>query len=935
MIVVVLVRHRHRQLMPSPSSLTRGLSTYHRTHLSADGSNYAHIPLPRARLRRSTHLPYGVVSEGWADLPSQDSIDFPPMAVMPEQQRADPELAQAKRRRSLRATFSPHSFHIPKTRRQKKIDRAIPRNAVGRSPLSAITEFSDSNTRDVSPAIGAVELPTEITPTTTPPRHRDVAKEPQPMSTQWPLRSDKRRSQDVMQTATGFGNDRNNALMRMNSTGRSVGPSRVSLGQRSVSMASTISVAPGDPLPPLPTIVTSRYPQRSDSRVRSSMASTDTVGSSVLGTVGFPPSHDVTDQIDSTAESPRVALSPSLLQEYESRPESWGPTAVTVGTPPGTKTSHGLRNGAAGIGSFRASIGNPLPRMTSINQGPGTMQYDNIDGLADSGLTTIDASTWGPGLSARGNSFRKSLSPSLPAPVAGYGLPRQYRRPAARHSMYEQRSGIGKISWNPAVLEGNSSYEVSPNRRPPHPRPASVGPSDPFQCDQKKLPILPNLNFNKSPGSQNRGHKRQNCVRISILPAVDVSRKAEKLSQMAEEDEQPETPMRGDNNIPGLHLIEQYGDNLTYKPAPPGGPASLSPFRNRPVLYPTSRTRATYSRASTRESPASPRPDFDVFGASPYDPKTPSIFGSASLGRHWPLSPTPLNNVKLNATPSAALKTISEPYDPESPILPSPTLISATLFPRKYTLHGPRNLPSGAHSGRSSRTTSPSPLQRMSHNSNSTTTANTKRSGDDDLRRSAMMLRRMNSDLNSTSRDRVSKIYRNITNEYAGSLSSINSRSPSVADGTRGPSSVNENENDNLVPLPLITEKRLTPLGTPAVRGGGTARQSHSRVTIGHSISMMSTTGASIWEDASVRGDSPEPELPILEDYNDETPKATATVGVDLEAYENFVGQDRKDRARESRLTSPQGRGLGLMGLGSKDWGTPASLYDREGFLKE
>src|SRR3954453_18011533 len=99
MIVVVLARHRHRRLMPSPSGLTRGLSTYHRIHLSADGSNYAHIPLPGTQLRRSTHLPYRVVYEGWAELPSQDSIGLPPMAVMPEQQRADPDLAQPKRLR--------------------------------------------------------------------------------------------------------------------------------------------------------------------------------------------------------------------------------------------------------------------------------------------------------------------------------------------------------------------------------------------------------------------------------------------------------------------------------------------------------------------------------------------------------------------------------------------------------------------------------------------------------------------------------------------------------------------------------------------------------------------------------------------------------------------------------------------------------------------
>jgi hypothetical protein len=933
-IVVVIVRHRHRQLMPSPPGLTRGLSTYHRTHLSADASNYAHIPLPRTRLRRSTHLPHGVISEGWTDLPSQDSISLPPMAVISEQRHADPELAQPKRRRSLRATFSPHSFHVPKTRRQKKIDRAIPLNAVRRSPLSAITEFSDPNTRDVSPAIGAVELPTEITPTTTPPRREDIVKASRPTSTQWLLRSDKRRSQDVMEIATESDIDKNSASIRMNSTSHNVAPGRVSLGQRSISMASTISVAPGDPLPPLPTIVASRYPQRNNSRVRSSMASTDTIGSSVLGTVVFSPLHDGTDQTDFTVESPCVAPSPSLLQEYESRPESWSPAAVTMGIPPGTTTSRGLRNGAAGIESFRASIGNPLSRMTSISQVPGTMQNGNINGLADSGLTKIDASTWDLGLSAGGNSFRKSLSPSLPTPVAGYGLSHQHRRPTARHSMYEQHPGISKILWNPAISQGDSGYEVSPVRRPSRPRPASVGSHDPFQCDQKKLPILPNLKFNRSPGSQHRGHKRQNCVRISILPAVDVSRKAEKLPQMVEEDEQPETPTKRNNNIPGLRLIEQDDGNLTYKLAPPVGPASLSPFRNRPVLYPTSRTRATYSRASTRESSGSPRPDSDVFNTSPYDLKTPSIFGSTSPNRHWPLSPTPLNNIKLNETPSAALKKFSEPYDPESPILPSPTLLSATLFPRKYTLHGPRSLPSGAHSGRSSRTTSPSPLQRMGRNANATTTTNTKRSGDD-LRRSVMMLRCTNPDLNSTPQDRVSKIYRNIANEYAGSLSNVNSQSPNMVDGTRSLSPVNRSEIDNLAPLPLVTEKRLMCLDTLAVRGGGAARQSHSRLTMGHSISMTSTTGASIWEDASVRGDSSEPEPPVLEDYNDETSKATATVGVDFEAYENFVGQDRKDRVRASKLTSPQGKGLGLMGLGSKDWGTPASLYDIDGFLKE
>lgn len=147
------------------------------------------------------------------------------------------------------------------------------------------------------------------------------------------------------------------------------------------------------------------------------------------------------------------------------------------------------------------------------------------------------------------------------------------------------------------------------------------------------------------------------------------------------------------------------------------------------------------------------------------------------------------------------------------------------------------------------------------------------------------------------------------------------------------PSPVHKNDNDNLAPLPLVTEKRLT---STLTTGGGTAiRHSNGRLAIGHSVSMVSTAGASIWEDASIRGDSPEPELPFLEQYDLETPETTTKLDVDLEAYENFVSQDRRDRVRESKLVSPQGNGLGLMGLGSKVWGTPASLYDREGFLKE
>jgi hypothetical protein len=138
---------------------------------------------------------------------------------------------------------------------------------------------------------------------------------------------------------------------------------------------------------------------------------------------------------------------------------------------------------------------------------------------------------------------------------------------------------------------------------------------------------------------------------------------------------------------------------------------------------------------------------------------------------------------------------------------------------------------------------------------------------------------------------------------------------------------------DRLAPLPLVTETRIA--SRLSVESSAGVRHSNSRLGIGRSTSMVSTTGASIWEDASVRGDSPEPGLPAREDDDDKTSEAIATLGVHLEAGENFVRQERKDRARGSKLTSPQGKGLGLVGLDGRGWGTPASLYDRDGFLKE
>ena len=916
--VVLYERRRHQRLMRASAGISRGLSTYHRAHLSVDGNNYAQIPEPQTSLRRSVYLPYGVVSEGWVTIPSQESLATRQMSAIPEQPEEESAAPHQKRRRSLRNSFS-HSLRVPKTRHQKKIERAMPLNPVARSPLSVITEISDPTTSIISPAIGIAELPTETTPKTTPPRDDNVSLPARPDSIQWPLPVLKRMSKDTTPVIQTNSAARNTKLMRMHSTGRNIDPLLMSVGQRSISVASTLSTAPEDPLPPLPLFAPPRHSHRRDSKMRFSTASTDTVGSSVLGAGATSPSQSGTDFTSVSLASPCIDLNPSGLQDLEPGSDGWEGAAVTIGSPPGKQTKQGYRNRTSAVGSLRASIGsNSLLRSTSTSHGPDRTNGNSLLPRAGrSNLSSLDASNWMQAPSSTGGSFRNSLTASLLPPIARNGMTSE------RHSMFEQHTGIDKLAPDSAVPQDIAKPSL--NRQSSQRRPASVASSNPFHWDQRsRLPETSTARRNP-PGSLRRGHKRQNCVRISNLPAIDISRRNSKLPQMVEEEEEqqhPETPPRKKGKIPGLILLEQGEEALIdisrqqaqKSPSP-------SPFHNRPILEPTPRLKKpAYSSASSTDSSDSPRRDSDIFSNSRYDPSAPNAFARGIPDRQWPLSPTPQNHVKLNQTP-LALRFIEEPYDPESPVLPSPNLRSATLFVGASRVQEPRNLPA---SRRSSRTSSPSPLISRT----------TKKGSSDDLRRSVMLLRRMNSETRDK-RDRISKLYRNIGHDHdLGSTPSVASvaslKSPRVDQLDAGLPVTNR----STVGSNLLSAERGSTNAFPLAFT--TIPRSKSKIYFAPSPSMISNGDVSIWEDASVRGDSPEPDLPPPSAKSRNlTLKATTT---DKEALENFGRQDcKRDNGRTSggNFHSPPGKGLGLMGLGSKVWGTPASLYDRDGFLKD
>jgi hypothetical protein len=64
------VRDRRRQNEEFATQLRSGQGV----RLSFSSRNYSHVPELRTNLRRSTHLLYGIISEGWAPVPSQESL---------------------------------------------------------------------------------------------------------------------------------------------------------------------------------------------------------------------------------------------------------------------------------------------------------------------------------------------------------------------------------------------------------------------------------------------------------------------------------------------------------------------------------------------------------------------------------------------------------------------------------------------------------------------------------------------------------------------------------------------------------------------------------------------------------------------------------------------------------------------------------------------
>lgn len=173
-----------------------------------------------------------------------------------------------------------------------------------------------------------------------------------------------------------------------------------------------------------------------------------------------------------------------------------------------------------------------------------------------------------------------------------------------------------------------------------------------------------------------------------------------------------------------------------------------------------------------------------------------------------------------------------------------------------------------------------------------------------------MALRRMTSE--GKLLDRNSRIYRNIGEDSPSPFSTLTGLATPHA------SSV------NLAEKPIGDLSRGLPTNRNSRNNNLSACRTHKSVTL--SPSRLSVGGGSIWEDVSVRAESPDPE-----------PGAGGrlALSIDTGARENVhISRCSKAIVNGTSFESPRSEGIGL-GIDNALWGTPGSLYDPDGFLKE
>ncbi|KAK5382468.1 hypothetical protein LTR20_005899 [Exophiala xenobiotica] len=823
LLAVSLERRRHHALLRNHGDLI----TYHRPNLSANENNYSHVTLPGRKLRRSIQMPYGIVSIGSSDYISTRDEEQD-VQTDPQPFHDSEEVLRPQRTRDIKRSFPGHALHIPKSRRQKKIQKVMPLEKAQKSPPSAITEFTDPE----CPSPAVADVPGSSS--TSNPFDKAVKSVERQFSMQWPLMSSKTRL-DAAPTEVLSMAARSSMLMRM------VGVNPVSNARpaplaRTVSASSTASSAPEEPLPPLPTTDVYKHTRMQNSRPRASHASLDTIGSSVLR-ISMNPTNDAAESTVTDGEGGLSAFEADLRRKA---------TAPRLQLEPGRRAMGGLHTTKPSLRSVHPSLDMNKSTMERSHEKPGLQSVPTIIVREDS-FKTIDASQWASPLRLDVGKTRAGS--------------------ANRHSMIEPfRLSQWRTASDP--LRTNTGIEDANVVGLDLQRPASVATANPLQWDLQGE--FSKIRRSISPlNGPRRGHKRQNCVRITNLPALTpVPKRFGQLPELQEEHQ----PMLLGDKVRQQSKTEQTGSRVhPFKIEVDSSPTPIpspSPFTNCPILTPTPTIRRPprkqYIQPPRSIAPDRPRPDSDVFNSN-----TGLLTAYASTPRPWGLSPRLDRHMPFTSTPPSVDRNDQQPFE-SSPILPSPALKVSALYPRKSLVQGPRNPNLRTASQKVRGTTCSSPLQNkqgssMSFHISKDRVAAAAEPGELDLRKSVMLMRSLYSD--------------NRLANYSSSKTHI----PHMVVGALEGEEEEEEEEDNGLETPSYASTPMTTSPVMLDRDPGTTMLHPTRPSklvvappptlsvypphnprqqqLSASPSAVSSTGAgSVWEDDSVRGESPTPE---------------------------------------------------------------------------
>lgn len=819
LLAVHLERKRHRKLI-AQYSLDRNISQYHRPHLSINDVDFAALPRPTRSLRQSIVSPRRD-SRFYSTMPSEDEV------------RAFPDgstesVADAFHIHTDTISDRPNQWLSPsksgrKDKRKKKTHVLSISAPMARSPLSAVMEVTESE-RAGSPA--PVELPTQTTPKVTPEKSVDYQHNPMPSHA----------PQGSIDSIMSTGRSQKRVSQRI-SHGNA-------LKSRAISMGSIESLPPDCPLPPVPR--------------------------------GMPKSHS-----ESTNPS---RLIPEINTQHQDISLLNSPlSSKQDNLPVSPKLSNAQLKLCNGFSGFNFGLEDGTVQVITVEQeqnshttsGQSELQRPPHSAAAaprafssEESFKTIDASKWNlPG----GFRHLGPSTPSLSANSSEVGS-----RPI---------SAISLTGYNDLTTPSHSPSKMSFD---PLARPVSVSSVDVF----RNSIVGPNAPVLAPESPRSRGHKRQNCVRISGLTSPDAANK--RLSSQLRRLSEAEEIDLEDSKCVGLEMPALCTANPLAAPAAQplsdmtlavpkvSQPQALSLRVKRPGIH---SVRKNQSRDTLQADTSNNIPNQQLHGIADHEPQG-SLTRSKTTEPHFvyqgspasdPTKPprakqefSPVSPSSLILTPE---KKQSQPqpqmmYSPASPsMLNNPATNTTSPRRSRIQLHGPRSIP--PPSLRTRNRTSPglrqgersgSPIRKSSA-SNATRQRSTSQ---DDIKRSLALLKTLTHAAQSSSG--LPDV--NLVKSYPAERSDgAHSRTPSTHHidnrALNAPAQRSRHRSKTVggqVPPSMFDPPRVRPEMRLLPQQQHQQQQGQRAEVMPPTRSKFpySPSDISIWEDVSVKSDSPE-----------------------------------------------------------------------------